>query len=157
MNILLVSNGDMCRTRMAQELLSSFGRGMRIGTAGITEGSQIPDTVYDFMSDKGYEISRKKPVSLSSINFQEWEYVVALSQEAADELNFLNVSTPYRSDLVFDDILSDANLDELEQKQSLTALYDDMYNKLYEFYRDKLSELIMPRCTCGANTYCRCE
>ena len=34
-NILIVSNNDMCRSRMAQEILNSFGRGMKISTAGI--------------------------------------------------------------------------------------------------------------------------
>ena len=29
-NILIVSNNDMCRSRMAQEILNSFGRGMKI-------------------------------------------------------------------------------------------------------------------------------
>ena len=33
-NILIVSN-DMCHSRMAQEILNSFGRGMKISTAGI--------------------------------------------------------------------------------------------------------------------------
>ncbi|MBT9869619.1 hypothetical protein GPK99_12515 [Phocaeicola vulgatus] len=35
--------------------------------------------------------------------------------------------------------------------------YETMYRELYEFYRDELSEQLLPRCTCGANTYCRCE
>ena len=34
-NILIVSNNDMCRSRMAQEILNSFGRGMKVSTAGI--------------------------------------------------------------------------------------------------------------------------
>ena len=38
-----------------------------------------------------------------------------------------------------------------------SALYETMYRELYEFYRDELSEQLLPRCTCGANTYCRCE
>ena len=29
-NILIVSNSDTCRSRMAQEILNSFGRGMKI-------------------------------------------------------------------------------------------------------------------------------
>ena len=38
-NILIVSNNDMCRSRMAQEILNSFGRGMKISTAGILAGN----------------------------------------------------------------------------------------------------------------------
>ena len=34
MNILIVSNNDACRSRMAMEILTSFGRGMKVFTAG---------------------------------------------------------------------------------------------------------------------------
>ena len=30
MNILIVSNNDACRSRMAMEILTSFGRGMKV-------------------------------------------------------------------------------------------------------------------------------
>ena len=35
MDILLLSNEDTCRSRIAQELLHTFGRGMNISTAGV--------------------------------------------------------------------------------------------------------------------------
>ena len=35
MNILLVSNSDICRSRMAQKILSSFGYGTKIFTSGV--------------------------------------------------------------------------------------------------------------------------
>ena len=157
MNILLVSSGDMCRSRIAQELLNSFGRGMKIGTAGISEGNCVPDIVCDFMGSKGYELSRRKPQPVCNINFSEWDFVVTLCKDADDELRTLSIEPQSRASLFFDDPFADSGLDEIEQQQELDSLFDDMYRKLYEFYRDTLSELLMPRCTCGANTYCRCE
>lgn len=38
MNILIVSNNDACRSRMAMEILTSFGRGMKVFTAGVLPG-----------------------------------------------------------------------------------------------------------------------
>ena len=46
MNILIISNNDACRSRMAMEILTSFGRGMKVFTAGVLPGNGIPDTVY---------------------------------------------------------------------------------------------------------------
>ena len=46
MNILIVSNNDACRSRMAMEILTSFGRGMKVFTAGVLPGNGIPDTVF---------------------------------------------------------------------------------------------------------------
>lgn len=59
MDILLVSNEDTCRSRIAQELLHTFGRGMNISTAGVMEGNCVPDVVCNVMEQNGYGISRK--------------------------------------------------------------------------------------------------
>ena len=61
MDILLLSNEDTCRSRIAQELLHTFGRGMNISTAGVMEGNCVPDAVCNVMEQNGYGISRKKP------------------------------------------------------------------------------------------------
>lgn len=157
MDILILSNEDTCRSRMAQELLNSFGRGMKITTAGIAEGSAVPEIVSTVMNQKGYEISRKKPTHVSNYVNQQWDVVLTLCKDAEDELKMLNLQAEHTFSLVFDDPLEDRSLDEYEQETQLLALYDDMYRQLYELYRDKISEFLMPRCTCGANTYCRCE
>ena len=54
-HILIVSNNDMCRSRMAQEILNSFGRGMKISTAGILAGNSVPDVVCQVMEQNGYD------------------------------------------------------------------------------------------------------
>ena len=53
MDILLLSNEDTCRSRIAQELLHAFGRGMNISTAGIMEGNCVPDAVCNVMEQNG--------------------------------------------------------------------------------------------------------
>lgn len=157
MNILLVSNEDICRTRIAEELLASFGRGMKISAAGIAEGSEVPEVVCDVMRQKGYNISRKKPTNLSKYLSQSWDFVLALSKEAEEELKVLQIRTEHMECLIFDDAFDYLNLSVCEQENKVSEVYDDMYKRLYEFYRDVLSEMLMPRCTCGANNYCRCE
>lgn len=63
-NILIVSNNDMCRSRMAQEILNSFGRGMKVSTAGILAGNSVLDVVCQVMEQNGYDFSRRSPVTL---------------------------------------------------------------------------------------------
>ena len=53
MNILIVSNNDACRSRMAMEILTSFGRGMKVFTAGVLPGNGIPDTVFSLREQNG--------------------------------------------------------------------------------------------------------
>ena len=67
MDILLISNEDACRSRIAQELLHTFGRGMNISTAGVMEGNCVPDVVCNVMEQNGYGISRKKAFRCRSI------------------------------------------------------------------------------------------
>ena len=49
------------------------------------------------------------------------------------------------------------NVEFVEQEERVRALYDIMHKELYEFFRSELMEKLLPRCSCGANTYCRCE
>lgn len=157
MEILLISYEDKCRTRIAQELLSSYGRGMRITTCGIAEADSVPGIVVDFMSQKGYEISKKKPSSISDQTQLEWDFVISLCKESSDELKMLNLKYTKRVDFEFLDAFDELHLQHEEQLEKLDVLYQDMNHSLYELYRDVLSEMLLPRCTCGANTYCRCE
>ncbi len=157
MDILLVSLEDSCRSRIAQGLLSSFGRGMRIETAGIAEGSQVPDIVCKVMEDNGHEVVTNKPLALSSFIGQSWDYVITLCKEAEDEVKHLNIRSNHLVSFDFDDPFKKRGLDEEEQEEILLEVYQDMDHQLYCFYRDELREQLLPRCTCGANTYCRCE
>ena len=64
MDILLISNEDTCRSRIAQELLHAFGRGMNISTAGIMEGNCVPDAVCNVMEQNGFAcLARNRLVS----------------------------------------------------------------------------------------------
>ena len=87
-NILIVSNNDMCRSRMAQEILNSFGRGMKISTAGILAGNSVPDVVCQVMEQNGYDFSRRKPCDVQPgalLHFaREAGYVVAERFAGAD-------------------------------------------------------------------------
>ena len=157
MDVLLISNEDVCRSRIAQELLYSFGRGMKITTAGLVDGKSVPASVSAVMSGKGYEISRKKSTHISMYTNQHWDSVITLCKDAEDEVKSLPLQTEHMAHFNFDDPFEETGLDEYEQEEVLSALYETMYRELYEFYRDELSELLMPRCTCGANTFCRCE
>lgn len=80
-NILIVSNNDMCRSRMAQEILNSFGRGMKVSTAGILAGNSVPDVVCRVMEQNGYDFSRRKPCDVTAYTQQTWDYVITLVQK----------------------------------------------------------------------------
>lgn len=157
MDILLISNEDTCRSRIAQEILYAFGRGMNISTAGVMEGNCVSDAVCNVMEQNGFSVSRKKPSGVGAYTHQPWDYVITLCKEAEEELKFITFDTKQRAHFDFEDPFKNRFQDEGEQEQQVAALYETMYRRLYEFYRDELSEQLLPRCTCGANTYCRCE
>ena len=157
MDILLLSNEDTCRSRIAQELLHTFGRGMNISTAGVMEGNCVPDAVCNVMEQNGYGTSRKKPTGVGVYAHRSWDYVVTLCKEAEEEQSFLTLNAKRQVHFNFEDPFKNRFQSESEQEQQIATLYEIMYRQLYEFYRDELSEQLLPRCTCGANTYCRCE
>ena len=91
MDILLISNEDTCRSRIAQELLHAFGRGMNISTAGIMEGNCVPDAVCNVMEQNGFSVSRKKPSGVGTYTHRSWDYVITLCKEAGEELKFITL------------------------------------------------------------------
>lgn len=157
MNLLIVSNNDTCRSRMALEILSSFGRGMKIFTAGVLPGTSVPDAVYRVMEQNGYALSHKKACDVELYCHQPWDYVITLCGEAEEARKDFDNKIKNWKHFSFDDPFQGFSRDESEHEQRIAQVYDVMNRQLYEFYRDELSEQLLPRCRCGANTYCRCE
>ena len=157
LDILIVSNEDTCRSRMAQELLLSFGRGMTIFTAGAMAGSGIDSLVSQMMSEQGHELSRKKPMAVDLYRGQQWDVVITLCDEAKEAVATLDLKSKHLQHFLFADPFDKRGRDEEMQKSILLELYQTMHRELFRYYRNILSDLLMPSCTCGANTYCRCE
>lgn len=157
LDILIISNEDTCRSRMAQELLLSFGRGMTIFTAGATAGNGIPEVVTRVMGELGHDLSRKKPMAASTYAGQQWDVVITLCEEAKEVVETLGLKAKHTMSFQFASPLDKIGGDEEEQEQQLQELYQTMHRELYRYYRNVLSDLLMPSCTCGANTYCHCE
>ena len=103
MDILLISNEDTCRSRIAQELLHAFGRGMNISTAGIMEGNCVPDAVCNVMEQNGFSVSRKKPSGVGTYTDRSWDYVISLCKEAGEELKFITLDAKQQAHFDFED------------------------------------------------------
>ena len=149
MNILLVSNSDICRSRMAQKILSSFGYGTKIFTSGVLPGRVVPSSVVGVMEQNGYDCSRKKASDVDIYCHQPWDYVITLCEEAKEVEGDFNKEVKNWKHFSFDDPFQHIYEDETELEHRISELYETMYREL--------SEQLLPRCTCGANTYCRCE
>ncbi|MGG6546072.1 UNVERIFIED_CONTAM: hypothetical protein NY100_11750, partial [Prevotella sp. 15_C9] len=105
----------------------------------------------------GFSVSRKKPSGVGTYTHRSWDYVITLCKEAGEELKFITLDAKQQVHFNFEDPFKNRFQNESEQEQQIAALYETMYRRLYEFYRDELSGQLLPHCTCGANTYCRCE
>ena len=155
-NILIISSEDVCRSRMAKALLADFGRGMQLTTAGVIAGNVIPQLVDDVMEEHGYEVSHQKAKALSDIQAENIDFVITLCPEAKEA--FLEMGLDIKSQAHFD--VSDPFAKRASEEQMRAAMettYEELYRLLFRLYRNVLSDMLMPTCTCGANTYCRCE
>lgn len=76
---------------------------------------------------------------------QSWDYIICIC-ELADQIRkqFRGEVGQWR-----DFALESATLSDKET--------EEFHRKIYELYRDELKERLLPRCTCGANDFCRCE
>lgn len=157
-NLLIISKSDACRSRMAQEMLNSFGRGMKISTAGVCVGNSLPEVVCQVMEGKGYDFSHRTPCDVTVYARQNWDYVITLCPEAEQAGKDIQGEVGESFSFRFTDPFQQGGIHVAdEQEERVMALYDVMYKELYEFFRNELMEKLLPRCSCGANTYCRCE
>ena len=117
----------------------------------------VPSSVVGVMEQNGYDCSRKKASDVDIYCHQPWDYVITLCEEAKEVEGDFNKEVKNWRHFSFDDPFQHIYEDETELEHRISELYETMYRELYEFYRDELSEQLLPRCTCGANTYCRCE
>lgn len=135
----------------------SFGRGMTVFTAGAIAGNGIDPLMSQMMSEQGHELSRKKPMAVETYRGQQWDVVITLCEEAQETVDALDLKARHIQHFQFADPFDKRGRDEETQMSLLLELYQTMHRELYRYYRNVLSDLLMPSCTCGANTYCRCE
>ena len=127
MNILLVSNSDICRSRMAQKILSSFGHGTKIFTSGVLPGRVVPSSVVGVMEQNGYDCSRKKASDVDIYCHQPWDYVITLCEEAKEVEGDFNKEVKNWRHFSFDDPFQHIYEDETELEHRISELYERHY------------------------------
>ena len=159
MDILIVSKDDACRSRIAQELLLSFGKGIKVTTAGVTPGNGVEESVIGKMKENGYELSPKAGTLVDDMAGRKWGYVITLCPEAEEAVEFLQIVSEYHVIYDFPDVFAQTaqGFSSADIAGRVDELYENMFRELFNLWRDDLRDHIMPSCTCGANTYCRCE
>ena len=157
MNLLIISNADSCRSRIAQALLSSFGKGMKVYSAGTMPAAEIHPLVLKLIKETGIEPNTQPPHSIREYTNENWDHIIVLSGTADDIRNLFRKEVKHWYHLPFEDLFSTAAPSEAELWDRLIRLKEDIQRKMYELYRDDLREQLLPRWSCGANDFCRCE
>lgn len=87
MNLLIISNADSCRSRIAQALLSSFGKGMKVYSAGTMPTAEIHPLVLKLIKETGIEPNTQPPHSIREYTNENWDHIIVLSGTADDIRN----------------------------------------------------------------------
>ncbi len=157
MDILLISNEDTCRSRIAQETAACIWQGDQY-LYGRNYGGELRSRCrVQCDGTEWFQRVSQETVWCRDLYDRSWDYVITLCKEAGEELKFITLDAKQQVHFNFEDPFKNRFQNESKQEQQIAALYETMYRRLYEFYRDELSGQLLPRCTCGANTYCRCE
>lgn len=100
---------------------------------------------------------RATPHSIREYTNENWDHIIVLSGTADDIRNLFRKEVKHWYHLPFEDLFSTAAPSEAELWDRLIRLKEDIQRKMYELYRDDLREQLLPRCSYGANDFCRCE
>ena len=157
MDILLIEvMRIMCRSRIAQELLHTFGRGNEY-FYGRSYGRKLRSRCRMQCDGAKRLAYRVKAFRCWTYAHRSWDYVVTLCKEAEEELSFLTLNAKQQVHFNFEDPFKNRFQSEGEQEQQIATLTGNNVSATVRVLSRWLSEQLLPRCTCGANTYCRCR
>ena len=88
---------------------------------------------------------------------KSWDTIIVLSETTDEIRNHFSKEVKHWYYLPFDELFPTISADGTDLWEGLLRLKEEIGKKIYELYRDELKEQLLPRCTCGANDFCRCE
>ena len=105
----------------------------------------------------GIEPDTRPPHSTYEYTNKSWDTIIVLSETTDEIRNHFSKEVKHWYYLPFDELFPTISADGTDLWEGLLRLKEEIGKKIYELYRDELKEQLLPRCTCGANDFCRCE
>ena len=141
--VLFLSNQNSCRSQMAEAILRSFDKNLKIYSAGIKPADHISPVAIEVLSEIGIELEPSIPQHYSKLEDLEFEYLITVGDGTADNLNIPPLKYKRKMHLGFHNPYKRfKNRDELIVK--CREIREEIFSELDYFYHKILKKEKQP-------------
>lgn len=139
MKILIVCNGNSCRSQMTESFLKKFDPLLEVYSAGLEPLDRVNPLAIKVMKEKGIDISNRYPKPISKFLNQDFDYIVTISDKAQESLPSFNGKVKNHVHLNFEDPSKADGFGE-SKLEIFRKVRDSIEDHFYHFYKSHLVE-----------------
>ena len=135
--ILIICSGNSCRSQMAEGFLRSIDPGLMVLSAGTNPEKEVnPKAIY-VMKEGGIDISKNHPKNVEQFIYEKFDYVITVCDAANEACPVFTGNVKHRLHMGFEDPAKATGTEE-EKLLFYRKIRDEIFEKLYEFYKKEL-------------------
>jgi arsenate reductase len=136
-SILILCTGNSCRSQMAEGFLKSFDSNLEVFSAGTNPSSRVHPKAVRVMEEIGIDISDGYPKDVDQFIDKSFDYVITVCDNAKETCPVFMGEVKETLHIGFDDPAEAAGTEE-EILSEFRRIRDEIRERFYQFYRDKL-------------------
>jgi arsenate reductase len=136
-SILILCTGNSCRSQMAEGFLKSFDSNLEVFSAGTNPSSRVHPKAVRVMKEIGIDISGGYPKDVDQFIDKSFDYVITVCDNAKETCPVFMGEVKETLHIGFDDPAEAAGTEE-EILSEFRRIRDEIRERFYQFYRDKL-------------------
>lgn len=139
MKILIICNGNSCRSQMTESFLKKFDPDLEVHSAGVQPLNAVNPLAIKVMKEKGIDISCNSTKPVHKFLDENFDYIVTVCDKAQENLPSFNGKVKTYVHLNFEDPSKANGPDELKLKV-FRNVRDSIEEHFYRFYESHLVE-----------------
>lgn len=138
MRILVVCDGNSCRSQMAEAFLKEFEPSVEVYSAGIKPETELFHYTSIVMKEAFIDMSGCKPKSIESYLYMNIDYLITLSNYSRDKCQKLQGKIKNRVHIPIEDPASIIGTEE-EILEKYREIRNKIKYEMYDFYLNNIS------------------
>ncbi|NPA35764.1 MAG: arsenate reductase ArsC [Chlorobi bacterium] len=138
MKILILCTGNTCRSQMAEGFLKTLDDSLEVYSAGTKAEERVNPRAIQVMKEKGIDISKGKPESVTEYIDKSFDYVITVCDGARDVCPVFTGNVRHRLHIGFEDPAA-ATGSEDEIMAVFRRVRDEIFRDFKKFYDENIS------------------
>jgi arsenate reductase (thioredoxin) len=134
MKILIICTGNTCRSQMAEGFLRSMDKDLEVYSAGTNAETLVNPYAVKVMAEKGIDISKQVPKSVSLFLKDAFDYVMTVCDDAKESCPFFSGKVKHRLHIGLEDPARATGSDE-EKLKVYRKVRDEIEKEFRDFYK----------------------